>query len=93
MIKKYRTKRGNIFTFNVNPDGTGMCKENKLRVSRFYDHGFQFCNGSFIEAEELPITEQKADPMLYGYTMWGGELRDALPNGRRYYMNGRRQFK
>lgn len=50
------------------------------------DEGFQFEGRSAVTAKK--ITEEPVIP--YGYTLWGGQLRDSLPHGRRWYMNGGR---
>ena len=50
------------------------------------DKGFQLEGSSAVIAKK--ITEAPTIP--YGYQMWGGQLRDALPHGRRWYMNGGR---
>jgi hypothetical protein len=50
------------------------------------DNGFQFFWEHRIEATE--VNKQLTDGT---YHMWGGELRDKLPHGARYYMNGGRR--
>ena len=50
------------------------------------DKGFQLEGSSAVIAKKMP--EEPVIP--YGYTLWGGQLRDALPHGRRWYMNGGR---
>lgn len=40
-------------------------------------------------APDVPYPEATT-AIPYGYTMWGGQLRDNLPHGRRWYMNGGR---
>ena len=35
--------------------------------------------------------EEKKQEYPYGYTMWGGQLRDTLPHGARYYL-GRQKY-
>ena len=37
------------------------------------------------------IPEKETSNVLgYGYGIWGGEIRDMLPHGSRYYINGKR---
>jgi hypothetical protein len=50
------------------------------------DHGVQFFGESRVEAQEV-IESTLVDN---SYTMWGGQLRDKLPHGARYYQRGRR---
>lgn len=49
------------------------------------DKGIQFFYEPRIEAVEI-VTHQTDGT----YRMWGGELRDKLPHGARYYMRGKR---
>lgn len=47
--------------------------------------GFQICGKRRVMASEVR-------PQVHtdnSYTMWGGELRDTLPHGSRYYQNPR----
>lgn len=48
-------------------------------------HGFQIERQRRIQAVEVKPTVTDNS-----YTMWGGQLRDKLPNGARYYQRGRR---
>jgi hypothetical protein len=49
--------------------------------------GFQICGKRRVQAVECaPVTT----PCDNSYTMWGGQLRDKLPHGARYYQMGRR---
>jgi hypothetical protein len=50
--------------------------------------GFQICGKRRVQAEVL--RPQEPTPVDNSYTMWGGELRDRLPHGARYYQRGRR---
>lgn len=43
------------------------------------------------EREVIYVEEVKSVRLPYGYRMWGGELRDDLPHGARYYLNGGRR--
>lgn len=49
-------------------------------------HGVQFFGEHRVVAVEI-VTKTPADN---SYMMWGGELRDKLPHGARYYMRGKR---
>ena len=54
-----------------------------------------FLDEEEVEEEIVEIKEEVeefdlAPTIPYGYQMWGGQLRDALPHGRRWYMNGGR---
>lgn len=48
--------------------------------------GFQFDGAKRIPAQL--VNNYQTDSSL---RLWGGELRDKLPHGARYYMNGRRK--
>lgn len=48
--------------------------------------GVQFFGESRVDAVEV-VAPSDADGT---YMLWGGQLRDKLPHGARYYMNGRR---
>ena len=48
-------------------------------------NGFQFEGRRRVAAEELADSPRIDN----SYTMWGGELRDKLPHGARYYQRGR----
>lgn len=65
----------------------GMCTTSLYYGQRAWldPHGFQIEGYRRVEAVEIkPI--KKVDN---SYTMWGGELRDRLPHGARYYKRGR----
>lgn len=47
-------------------------------------NGFQICGKRRIQAVEVK-PQVRVDN---SYTMWGGELRDKLPHGARYYRKG-----
>ena len=49
-------------------------------------NGFQICGKRRVEASEVKPHVHTDN----SYTMWGGELRDTLPHGARYYQRGRR---
>ena len=52
-------------------------------------YGLRLAKVELIEAR--PTAHSSETPTIpYGYQMWGGQLRDALPHGRRWYMNGGR---
>ena len=48
--------------------------------------GVQFWGERRVEAREV-VAPTMTDN---SYTMWGGELRDKLPHGARYYQRGKR---
>ena len=92
-MKKHYFANGKTYTFDIiyteeTKCGTvqlGVCRENG-KTAWLDSRGIQFEGGRRFEA-----TEMCAEPRVpYGYQMWGGELRDVLPHGARYYINKRR---
>ena len=89
MMKKYYAS-GKTYTFDVMEAhetriGTvcyGKCRENG-RMAWFDGKGIQFVGEERFEAHKLEETH-----FPVGCQMWGGEIRDALPHGARYYMKG-----
>ena len=80
IIDTVNTKRGVMWL--------GKCRENG-RGAWLDANGIQFCGDKRVDA--IPITNpSNSNGIGYGYTMWGGQIRDALPHGRRWYMNGGR---
>lgn len=81
--------RGKTYTFNViNAENTrcgivcyGKCRENG-KMAWLDANGIQFDGEKRFEARKLAETR-----IPVGCQMWGGEIRDALPHGARYYMN------
>lgn len=89
MTKKYYTNTSEkIYTFDVLEThetriGTvwwGKCQENN-RYAWLDENGIQFVGEDRFEAIKL---EEAHIPV--GCQVWGGEIRDALPHGARYYM-------
>ena len=91
MVKRYYAN-GKDYTFDTTYEKNTMngiiwlavCRENG-KEAWLDSHGIQFIGERRFEAEELFLDNY----VPYGYTVWGGELRDALPHGARYYMKGR----
>ena len=89
MITKYYAN-GTTYTFEITETydtrcgviAYGKCRENGK--SAWIDNkGIQFVGEERFEAHKLEETHFPA-----GCQMWGGEIRDALPNGSRFYFNG-----
>lgn len=91
MVKRYKID-GKIYTFDVVESCDTLkgvmliatCRENG-KGAWLDPHGVQFMGERRIEADEV-----LNHVLPYGYSIWGGQIRDSLPHGRRYYMNGRR---
>lgn len=89
MMKKYYAN-GKTYTFDVMEAnetrlGTvwyGKCRENG-RYAWLDGKGIQFVGENRFEATKLEETQ-----LPVGCKIWGGEIRDALPHGARYYMKG-----
>lgn len=66
----------------------GVCESEPYRGCGAWldSNGFQFEYHKRVEARQIDPPTRSAVP--YGYTLWGGQLRDTLPHGRRWYMNG-----
>lgn len=52
-------------------------------------HKLNLMEVELIEAKPTARSSESTT-IPYGYQMWGGQLRDVLPHGRRWYMNGGR---
>lgn len=63
------------------------CRENGKEAWIDEQNGVQFIGERRVEAKEVLGCNQQVP---YGYSLWGGELRDNLPHGRRYYINRHR---
>lgn len=90
-VKRYRSN-GSVYTFETKGEDyeietkyghmwLATCLENG-REAWLDSHGIQFIGESRFEAEEFFLD----NCVPYGFTVWGGELRDSLPHGARYYM-------
>lgn len=70
------------------------CRENGKEAWIDEQNGVQFIGERRVEAKEVLGCNQQVlgcnQQVPYGYSLWGGELRDNLPHGRRYYMNRHR---
>lgn len=64
------------------------CKENGKYAFLYREEGILLWDGE-LGTEAVEIKEVESARLPYGYRMWGGELRDDLPHGARYYL-GRR---
>lgn len=52
-------------------------------------NGFQFDGKRRVSAKKIvqgATCSACSDHVPYGYAVWGGQLRDKLPHGARYYM-------
>lgn len=98
-VVSYRLICGNnrIYTFTVIGESfngrygktlVGKCRETG-ETAYLDDNGVRFRGCDRIIASIIPNPSQQ-NQIPYGYGIWGGQLRDRLPHGRRYYMNGRR---
>lgn len=89
MMKKYYAN-GTTYTFDVAEAYEtrlgivcyGKCRENG-RMAWLDGKGIQFVGESRCEAIKLEETRPSV-----GCQVWGGEIRDALPHGARYYIKG-----
>ena len=84
-MTKYYNISGKVYRFdNVEMQAgclMGYCKaENKY--AWLDPNGVQFENERRMSAYEVSSEAQ----FPYGCTMWGGQIRDALPHGARYYL-------
>lgn len=87
MKKKYYAQ-GKIYTFDIDLSietycdavMEGICRENG-KTAWLDANGIQFIGEHRFEAKELAETT-----MPFGCKMWGGQIRDALPHGTRYYL-------
>lgn len=90
MDKRYSVN-GKIYIFtDVHAECGELCGECITapyfgKVAWLYSDGFQFSGRRRVDARE--ITERTVTDN--SYTMWGGQLRDKLPHGARYYQNPR----
>lgn len=96
MVKRYEVN-GEVFTFDIVDSCNTLkgvmyvatCRENG-KDAWLDSNGVQFMGERRIEAKEVFAQSLPSPSMPYGYSIWGGQIRDSLPHGRRYYMNGRR---
>ena len=92
MLKHYIVGNGHIYSFDdVHMEfgelcGTCTSYPNKGKFAWLDSNGFQFETGPHIKARPMdePVVVDNS------YAMWGGELRDKLPHGARYYQRGKR---
>lgn len=63
----------------------GVCRANN-KEAWLDEHGVQFIGEHRQEATKVEVT---ANTLPNGYALWGGQPRDALPHGARYYTNRR----
>ena len=80
IIEDVNTLRGKMYL--------GECRSNG-RTAWLDESGFQFMGQRRVPAK-LITNQSQSNPLGYGYTIWGGQIRDTLPHGRRWYMNGGR---
>lgn len=91
-VKYYQTVNGDCFSFDVlgeYPTAFGVmyyskCRENG-RFAWLDNGGIQFKGSRRFEAVE--IVNHDSVRLPYGYMIWGGEMRDKLPNGARFYLH------
>lgn len=91
-VKYYQTADGNCFSFDILGEYQTVngimyyskCRENG-RFTWLDNGGIQFEGGRRFEAVE--IANHDSIRLPYGYMLWGGEMRDSLPNGARFYLH------
>lgn len=89
---------GRVCTFDVSKESYngryGRTYIGKCRASGKYayldDNGVRFDGARRVLASIVPNARNQGQ-LPYGYGIWGGQIRDMLPHGRRYYMNGGRK--
>ena len=91
-VKYYQTENGDCFSFEIidsyqTVNGImyySKCRENGRFAWLDNNSGIQFEGNKRFEAVE--IVNHDSIRLPYGYTIWGGEVRDRLPNGARFYL-------
>lgn len=90
MRKHYAVRNGGVYSFDdVHMECGVLCgicttHPNEGKLAWLDTNGFQFEGSHYIQAR--PIDNVRCDN---SYTMWGGQLRDRLPHGARYYRERR----
>lgn len=91
-VKYYQMANGDCFSFEILSEHQTVkgimyyakCRENG-HFTWLDNSGIQFEGSRRFEAAE--VVNHDSVRLPYGYMIWGGEMRDKLPHGARFYLH------